>query len=79
MRIKMRDGVVVKLCGVKHIPKLKKIDLIKSLKCSGDDYKIVCGLIEVENDVMLMMKGKRDVKNIYMLVGGIVVSGVTFF
>ena len=77
IRIKMFDGVVRTLCDVRHVTEVKK-NLI-SLGILGPNdygYKSESGVMKVTKDAMVIMKGQINSKNIYKLLGSIVVGGI---
>ena len=78
IRIKMFDGVVRRLCDVRHVLEVKKNTIsLGTLDSNGYGYKSECGVMKVTKGVMVVMKGHASLKNIYKLLKSTVVGGIT--
>jgi hypothetical protein len=76
-RIKMFDGVVRTLCDVKHVSDVEKnLISLSNLDFNGFSYKSEGGIMKVVKGAMVVMKGEKNSKNIYKLLGNTVVGGV---
>jgi hypothetical protein len=76
--IKMFDGVVRTLCDVRHVPKVEKnLISLGTLDSNGYGYKSEDGVMKVTKGAMVVMKGQKNSKNIYKLLGSILVGGIT--
>ena len=75
IRIKMFDGVVRTLCDIKHVPNLRK-NLISLGVLNSNEfcYKSKSEVMKVSKDSMIVMKGYKIARNIYKLLGTIVVG-----
>jgi hypothetical protein len=77
IRIKMFDGVVRMLCDVRHVPEVEKnLISLGTLDSNGYGYKSVGEVMKVTKSAMVVMKGQINSKNIYKLLGSIVVGGI---
>jgi hypothetical protein len=79
IRIKMFNGVVKTLCDVRHVPEVEKnLISLGTLNLNGYSYKSEGGVMNVTKGAIIMMKGQKNSKNIYKLLGSIVVGGIAF-
>lgn len=68
VRIKMHDGVIRTLAGVRHIPDLKRILLsLSTLDSNGYRYIGEGGVLRVSRGALVVMKAKKVVGNPYVL------------
>ena len=76
--VKMFDGVIRTLCDVRHVPNLRKnLISLETLDDNGFNYKSVNGVIKVNKDVLIVIKGQKLAMNIYKLVGTTIIGGAT--
>jgi hypothetical protein len=77
IRIKMFDGVVRTLCDVRHVPEVENnLISLGTLDSNGYGYKSIGGVMKVTKGAMVVMKGQKNSKNIYKLLGSTVVGGI---
>ena len=77
IRVKMYDGVIRKLCNVRHVLDLRMNPIsLRTLGGNGFNYKSTNEVMKVSKGVLTMMKGHKLVVNIYKLMGTTIVSGV---
>ena len=58
IRVKMFDGVIRTLCGVRHVPDLRKnVISLGTLDGNGFSYKSTNGIMKVSKGVLIMIKG----------------------
>jgi len=75
----MFEGVVRILCDVRHVPDVEKnLISLGTLEFNRFGYKFEGGIMKVINGAMVVMKGQKNYKNIYKLLGNTVVGGVAF-
>ena len=78
IKIQLHDGVVRTLNDVRHIPDMRKnIIFLGTLHANGFNYKSDNNrkILRVTKGVLIVMKRKRTIENIYKLLGNIVVGG----
>lgn len=56
IKIKMFDGVVIKLNDVRHVPNLKR-SLISTIDSKGNEYTGEGGVVKINNSYLVVMKG----------------------
>jgi hypothetical protein len=79
IRIRMFDGVVRTLCDVRHVPEVEKnLISLGTLDSNGFSYKSEGGVMKVVKGEMIAMKGGKNSKNIYKLLGSTVVGEAAF-
>jgi hypothetical protein len=79
IRIRMFDGVVRTLCDVRHVPEVEKnLISLGTLDSNGFSYKSEGGVMKVVKGAMIAMKGEKNSKNIYKLLGSTVVGEAAF-
>ena len=77
VNIRMFDGVVRKLQGVRYVPKLKKnLISLGTLDAEGCNYMGQGGALKVSRGALVIMKAIRQ-GNLYMLTGKTVQSGAS--
>jgi hypothetical protein len=77
IRIKMFDGVVRTLCDVRHVLEVeKKLISLGILDSNNYGYKSVDGVMKVTKGAMVVMKGQKNSKNIYKLLGSTIVGEI---
>jgi hypothetical protein len=77
IRIKMFDGVVRTLCDVRHVPEIEKnLISLGTLDSNNFGYKSEGGVMKAIKGAMVVVKGQENLKNIYKLLGSIVVDGM---
>jgi hypothetical protein len=63
--------------NVRHVPKVEKnLISLGTLNLNSYGYKSESGVINVTKGAMVVMKGQKTSKNIYKLLGSIVVGGI---
>ena len=68
--IKMFDGIVRMLRGVKHIPNLKRnLILLSALDSKRYKYTGEDGALKVRKEALIVMKGQKRTANLYVLQG----------
>jgi hypothetical protein len=78
IRIKMFDGVVRTLCDVKHVSYVEKnLISLGTLDSNKFSYYSEGEIMKVVKGAMVVMKGEKNSKNIYKLLGNTVVGGAT--
>src|SRR5262249_10031127 len=66
------------LCDVRHVPDLRKnLISLGTLDYNSCSYKSVRGVMTVSKGVLIVMKGRKLVENMYRLLGTTIVGGVT--
>ena len=74
----MFDDVVITLYNVRHVPEVEKnLISLGTLDSIDYDYKSEGRVMKVTKGVMVVMKGQKNLNNIYKLLGSIVVGGIT--
>jgi hypothetical protein len=64
------------LCDVRHVPDVEKNQIsLGTLDSNGFSYKSEGGIMKVVKGAMVVMKGEKNSKNIYKLLGNTVVGG----
>ena len=72
IRIRMHDGIMRTLTGVRHVPELKKNMLsLSAFDSAGYQYSLKCGALKVVRGVLVIMKGIKH-NGLYELQGEIV-------
>jgi hypothetical protein len=67
------------LCDVRHVPDVEKNQIsLDTLDSNGFSYKSEGGIMKVVKGAMVVMKGEKNSKNIYKLLGNTVVDGSSF-
>ena len=80
IKIQLHDGVVRTLNDVRHIPDMRNnLISLGTLHANGFNYRSGDDreILRVTKGVLTVMKGKRTTRNIYKLLGNIVVGGAT--
>jgi hypothetical protein len=76
IKIKMFDGVVRTLCDVRHVPEIEKnLISLGTLDSNGFSYKSEGEVMIVVKGAMIIIKGEKNSKDIYKLLGNTVVGG----
>eukprot|EP00268_Persea_americana_P001031 TRINITY_DN10307_c0_g1_i1.p1 TRINITY_DN10307_c0_g1~~TRINITY_DN10307_c0_g1_i1.p1 ORF type:complete len:147 (-),score=18.20 TRINITY_DN10307_c0_g1_i1:100-540(-) len=76
IKIRMANGVVRTLGGVRHVPALKKnLISLGTLESKGCSLSAKDSLLKVSKGVLVLMKGTRVGNNLYKLMGNTVVGG----
>ena len=77
VQVRMFDGIVRTLTNVKHIPELKKnLVLLGYLEHSGFNFsnRARSGVLNISNEAMIVMRGRRMDNNLYGMVGSVVMK-----
>ena len=70
IRIRMADGVVRTLGGVRHVPALKKnLISLGTLESKGCSFSAKDGVLKVSKGVLVLVNGTRVGNNLYKLMG----------
>jgi len=77
IKIKMFYGLVRTLCDVRHVlDGEKNLISLGTLDSNGFSSKSEGGIMKLTKGAMVVMKGQKNSKNIYKLLGSTVVGGV---
>lgn len=77
VKIKIFNGMVRTLEVVKHVTELRKnLIFLSTLDTGHYSYKSELGALTVKKEAMIVRKGQKLTKNMYKVLGNIVIGGV---
>ncbi|PON40738.1 hypothetical protein TorRG33x02_339640, partial [Trema orientale] len=75
VKIKMFDGVIRTLGGVRHVPDLKRnLISLSTLDSKGYKYTSEGGVLKVSKGALVVMKGQKRLAELYVLLGSTVIG-----
>ncbi|KAG8478679.1 hypothetical protein CXB51_028516 [Gossypium anomalum] len=70
IKVKMFDGVVRTLSGIRHVPELKRnLILLSTLDSKGYRYTAKSRVLNISKGSLVVMKGQRKIAKLYVLQG----------
>ncbi|KAG8499521.1 hypothetical protein CXB51_006058 [Gossypium anomalum] len=78
IKIKIFDGVVKTLSGVRHVPRLKRnLILLSTLDSKRHKYTAESDVLKISKGSLIVTKGQRKTAKLYVLQGSIVTGDAT--